>query len=378
MKYYLIAGEASGDLHGGRLIAALHAVDSAAQFRGWGGEQMHTAGMILAKHYRELAFMGVWQVLRNLPRIWRNFGDAKRDITDYAPDAVILIDYSGFNLRLAPWLKEQGYKVYYYISPQVWASRPKRVETIRTSVDRLFSILPFEPTFYQQYNYEVTYVGHPLIDVVADHIPAPNFRQRWGLDDRPIIALLPGSRRQEIRAVLPTLLTVVEHLPDYQFVLAGAPGIASEFYTTWIKDQPSVTLVTQQTYALLAQSHAALVTSGTATLEAALFGVPQIVCYRAGALFYALAKRIIQVPYIAIVNLIANQAIVPELVQDDLNPAQLLTTLEPLLHASERDQMLADYAALRQQLGSGGAAQRAARELYHHLTQKIPNSPFSR
>lgn len=346
-------------------------VDPTAQFRGWGGGQMRTAGMVLAKHYHELAFMGVWQVLRNLPSIWRNFGNAKRDIADYAPDAVILIDYSGFNLRLAPWLKEQGYKVYYYISPQVWASRPKRVETIRASVDRLFSILPFEPAFYQQYNYEVTYVGHPLIDIVADYVPEPNFRQHWGLDNRPIIALLPGSRQQEIRAVLPTLLTVVDHLPDYQFVLAGAPGINPEFYAPWVEEHPSVTLVQQQTYALLAQSHAALVTSGTATLEAALFGIPQVVCYRAGALFYALAKRIIQVPYIAIVNLIADRAIVPELVQDNLNPAQLLATLVPLLHASERDQMLADYAALRQLLGSGGAAQRAAKDLYKDLVPPV-------
>lgn len=367
MNYYLIAGEASGDLHGGRLIAALKAVDPTAQCRGWGGDHMHNAGMELAKHYRELAFMGVWQVLRHLPQIWRNFRTAKQDISAYAPDAVILIDYSGFNLRLAPWLKEQGYRVYYYISPQVWASRPKRIETIRRSVDHLFSILPFEKAFYQRYQYDISYVGHPLVDIVAEHVVQSNIRAHWGLDERPIIALLPGSRRQEIRTVLPTLLSVVDALPEYQFVIAGAPGLDPEFYTPWIQAYEAVTLVQQQTYDLLAQSHAALVTSGTATLETALFGVPQVVCYRAGALFYALAKRIIQVPYIAIVNLIAERAIVPELIQNELTPPKLLQTLRPLLNGSERDQMLADYHALRQQLGTGGAALRAAQELHQHL-----------
>ena len=367
MKYYLIAGEPSGDLHGGRLVSALKTVDPAAVLRGWGGDLMEAAGMHLSKHYRALAFMGIWQVLRHLPSIWRNFQEAKDDITAFAPDAVVLIDYSGFNLRLAPWLKAQGYRVYYYISPQVWATRPKRVETIRQSVDQLFSILPFEAAFYEKYHYKVTYVGHPLLDVVAEYQPNPNFRAQWGLDERPIIALLPGSRRQEIRAVLPTLLAVVDQLPDYQFVLAGAPGLEAAFYDPWVQAHDAVTLVQQQTYDLLAHSHAALVTSGTATLETALFGVPQVVCYRAGALLYAVAKRLIQVPYIALVNLIADGPLVPELVQHDLTPDQLLQQLRPLLDGPARTALLEGYAALRQQLGPRGAAVRAAEVLYQGL-----------
>lgn len=370
MKYYLVAGEPSGDLHGARLLRALSTVDKGAQFQGWGGNLMQHAGMTLTQHYRDLAFMGVWQVLRNLPSIWRNFRRIKADITNFAPDAVILIDYSGFNLRLAPWLHEQGYAVYYYISPQVWATRPKRVETIRQSVDHLFAILPFEKAFYKQYDYDITYVGHPLLDIVQEHQYDPNFRARWGLDERPIIALLPGSRRQEVRAVLPILLSVVEHLPDYQFAIAGAPSLEPLFYATWVDAYPSVVLVEQQTYNLLQHSHAALVTSGTATLETALFGVPQVVCYRGGTLLYTLAKRLIQVPYIALVNLIVNRVLVPELIQQDLTAERLLATLTPLLAGEARATMLRDYQQLEQLLGPSGAAQRAAQHLYERLLQR--------
>jgi lipid-A-disaccharide synthase len=374
MKYYIIAGEASGDLHGSYLIEALKQEDNEASFRGWGGDLMSNAGMMLVQHYRDMAYMGVWQVLKHLPKILGKLKECKEDLRRFQPDAVILIDYSGFNLRLAPWVKEQGFPVYYYISPQIWATRAKRIRTIRQSVDHVFSILPFERDFYAQYDYAVTFVGHPLLDVVATHTPQLHFKEAWGLDERPIIALLPGSRKQEIRSMLPLMLAVVNNFPAYQFVVASAPGIAPQFYERFLMDEPRAVLVREQTYDILQHSHAALVTSGTATLEAALFQVPQVVCYKAGALMYRLAKRMIKVRFIALVNLIMDREIVPERIQGAVNAAELSKSLMPLLEGPKRAVVLEDYQALRQRLGLPGAAKRTAAYLLERLRLQS-NSP---
>ncbi|MGH1339534.1 MAG: lipid-A-disaccharide synthase [Aureispira sp.] len=374
MKYYIVAGEASGDLHGSYLVKALIDGDQEAVLRGWGGDLMEQAGMTLVQHYREMAYMGVWQVLKHLPSILGKLKACKADIQQFQPDALILIDYSGFNLRLAPWAKKQGFKIYYYISPQVWATRAKRVQTIRQSVDHVFSILPFEKAFYEQYHYSLTYVGHPLLDVVADHQPQPNFRATWNLDQRPIIALLPGSRRQEIRSMLPAMLGVVEYFPAYQFVVAAAPSIEPSFYEQYLATIPNVLLIRQQTYDILQHSHAAFVTSGTATLEAALFNVPQVVCYKAGPLMYAIAKRLIKVRFIALVNLIMDQEIVPERIQKEVSPEHLKVTLAPLLEGPQRAAILAAYDQLRQHLGVPGAAKRTAAHLQERLHLLPPSS----
>lgn len=372
MRYYIIAGEASGDLHGSHLIKALIQGDKEAVLRGWGGDLMEQAGMILVQHYRDMAYMGVWQVIKHLPSILGKLKACKADIQRFQPDALILIDYSGFNLRIAPWAKKQGLKVYYYISPQVWATRAKRVKTIRQSVDHVFSILPFEKAFYEQYNYGVTYVGHPLLDVVAAHIPKAHFRATYGLDERPIIALLPGSRKQEIRSMLPAMLGVVHYFPNYQFVVAAAPSIPASLYEQYLMNAPRAVLIPQQTYDILQHSHAALVTSGTATLETALFNVPQVVCYKAGPLMYALAKRLIKVRFIALVNLIMDKKIVPECIQKEVQPSTLKMHLEPLLKGNERAEMLAAYEDLRQRLGVPGAAQRTAAYLQERLRFALP------
>jgi lipid-A-disaccharide synthase len=291
----------------------------------------------------------------------------KEDIAQFQPDALILIDYSGFNLRIAPWAKEQGLAVYYYISPQVWATRAKRVQTIRQSVNQVFSILPFEQAFYQKYNYAITYVGHPLLDVVADYQLQADFRAVWQLDERPIIALLPGSRKQEIRKMLPAMLGVVHQFPNYQFVVAAAPSIDTSFYSPYLQEAPQAVLIPQKTYDILQHSHAALVTSGTATLEAALFNVPQVVCYKAGALMYFLAKRLIKVRFIALVNLIMDREIVPECIQKAVQPLALAQALQPLLAGPERARVLEAYTQLRQKLGTTGAANRTAAYIYKAL-----------
>lgn len=371
MKYYIIAGEASGDLHGSSLVEALIKNDEQAIVRGWGGNLMEKAGMTLIQHYRDMAYMGVWQVIKHLPSILGKFKDCKADIKRFQPDAVILIDYSGFNLRIAPWAKKQGFKVYYYISPQVWATRARRVQTIRQSVDQVFSILPFEKAFYEQYNYTVTYVGHPLLDVIANHQPQIHFKKTWNLDERPIIALLPGSRKQEIRSMLPVMLSVVKYFPNYQFVVAAAPSIEPVFYAPYLMENPKATLICQQTYDILQHSHAALVTSGTATLETALFKVPQVVCYKANPFMYFLAKNLIKVRFIALVNLIMNREIVPECIQKNLIPSTLKETLEPLLEGPKRTTMLTAYDQLRQHLGTPGAAQRTASSLQEHLHSSL-------
>jgi len=350
MKYYLIAGEASGDLHGSNLMKALQKEDSSTQFRIWGGDLMEATGGHLVKHYRDLAFMGFLEVAKNIRTIFRNIKFCKSDILDYQPDILILIDYPGFNLRIAKWAKKQGIKVFYYISPQIWAWHTSRVHNIKASVDRMFVILPFEKAFYQQYNYEVDFAGHPLLDVVAQHTPDPDFYKKNHLPkEKPIIALLPGSRKQEISRMLEIMLQLVDRFPDYQFIVAGAPSQEATFYEQIIRQvsgNHKVQLILNQTYSLLHYAHAALVTSGTATLETALFDVPQVVCYKGNFISYHIARRLIDVSYISLVNLILDQPLLTELIQNEMNPEKLAEELNKILAPDQRKKMGEGYQKL--------------------------------
>lgn len=371
MKYYLIAGEASGDLHGSNLMKALKIEDSAADFRIWGGDLMQEAGGDLRKHYRDLAFMGFVEVLKNLRTIVRNLRFCEQDILAYQPDALILIDYPGFNLRIAKWAKQQGIKVLYYISPQIWAWHTSRVHQIKANVDRMYVILPFEKDFYAKYNCEVDFVGHPLLDVVKNYAAAPDFRSKNGLTESPIIALLPGSRKQEIIRMLSVMLEMAPLFPQYQFVIAGAPSMPAAFYEQILaeKQRPqNVKLVQKQTYDLLSQAEAALVTSGTATLETALFQVPEVVCYRGNNLSYQIAKRLISVKYISLVNLIVDKPLVKELIQNDFNSKALHNELEKILQPGVRQILKTGYAELQLLMGDAGASRRAARLMYEKIS----------
>ncbi|WP_295120444.1 lipid-A-disaccharide synthase [uncultured Chitinophaga sp.] len=366
MKYYIIAGEASGDLHGSNLIKQLKQLDTAADIRCWGGDMMEQAGAKVVKHYRDLAFMGFIEVVMNLRTILKNLDICKQDILAYKPDILVLIDYPGFNLRIAEWAKQQGIKVAFYISPQVWAWKEGRVKKIRETVDKMLVILPFEKDYYRdKWNYEVEYVGHPLIEVVKEareQPAAPKF------SDKPVIALLPGSRKQEVTMKLPIMLTMARYFPEYQFVVAQAPSLDDAFVNSFVSAYPNVSLVKGQTYSLLMQASAALVTSGTATLETALFGVPEVVCYKGSSISYFLAKRLIKVKYISLVNLIMDKPVVKELIQHDLTEEKLLKELTLLLKDEHRkQQMKADYAALWTLLGEGNASRRAAKAIVDML-----------
>lgn len=359
MRYYIIAGEASGDLHGSNLIKALHIHDNEADIRCWGGDKMQAAGATLVKHYRDLAFMGFVEVIKHLGTILNNIKSCKKDITEYKPDVLVLIDYPGFNLRIADWAKKQGIKVCYYISPQIWAWKEGRVEQIKRSIDKMLVILPFEKKFYQKHDYEVTYVGHPLTEVVDDALK----KTFTPISDKKIVALLPGSRSQEIKMKLPHMLAMVDRFPDLQFVIAQAPGQEEHLYKELIGNR-KVLLLKEQTYSLLQQASAALVTSGTATLETALFGVPQVVCYKGNPVSFWLAKKLVKVKYISLVNLILNKPAVTELIQNDLNEKRLFEALNDLLYNIERKEALqSDYTRLWELLGSEKASDKAALEI---------------
>jgi lipid-A-disaccharide synthase len=354
MKYYIIAGEASGDLHGSNLIKELKRQDPSTTVRCWGGDLMQQAGGDLVKHYKALAFMGFAEVLMNLRTIFRNLDFCKQDILRHKPDALILIDYPGFNMRIAKWARSQGLRIIYYISPQVWAWKEGRVRQIRETVDKMLVILPFEKEFYKKWNYEVEYVGHPLVEVIDSFRNTTPVPLRF---TRPIIALLPGSRKQEILKKLPIMLQVARFFPDYEFVIAQAPGQDPSFYENLTTSWPNVSSVRNQTYALLSQAQAAFVTSGTATLETALFGVPEVVCYKGSAVSYQIARRLIKVNYISLVNLIMDKLVVKELIQDELTPDNLRRELDDLLHNQSRlDQVRVDYHALHDLLSQGGHA----------------------
>jgi len=365
MKYYIIAGEASGDLHGSNLIKALQRQDTDVQVRAWGGDKMEAAGAEIVKHIRDLAFMGFIEVALHLGTIMKNIRFCKEDILAYKPDILVLIDYPGFNLRLAQWAKKRGIKVCYYISPQIWAWKEGRVESIRRNVDKMLVILPFEKEFYRKHQVDVIYTGHPLTEVIEAELSKPATE----ISEKPVIALLPGSRKQEIRKKLPEMLTVIKHFPGYAFVVAQAPAQEESLYLELIGSQP-VTLVKDQTYNLLKQAKAALVTSGTATLETALFGVPEVVCYKGNPLSYFLAKRLIKVKYISLVNLILDKPAVAELIQGDLNEQRLKEALTALLKDKEQQERIQnDYTRLWELLGSGKASETAAREVISLATE---------
>jgi lipid-A-disaccharide synthase len=368
MKYYIIAGEASGDLHGSNLIKELRKLDSTANIRCWGGDLMQAAGADLVKHYRELAFMGIAEVLKNLPAIFRNIKFCKQDITQYKPDVLILVDYPGFNIRIAKWAKQQGLKVVYYISPKVWAWKESRVKTMKQCIDKLLVILPFEKEFYKtRWNWEVEYVGHPLVEVIerykAQGISHP-------FPDAPIVALLPGSRKQEILKKLPLMLEVSKSFPDHHFIVAKAPGMDDSFYDSLLKEYSNVSYLSNQTYDLLSKAKAALVTSGTATLETALFDVPQVVCYKTSAITYTAGKILLKIKYISLVNLIMDKPVVKELIQHDLTIDKLIDELQQLLHNEEKISAIKkDYAELKDILSRGGnASAKAAASIQQFLS----------
>jgi lipid-A-disaccharide synthase len=410
MKYYIIAGEASGDLHGSNLIKALQKLDNQAVIRAWGGDMMAEAGADIRKHYRDLAFMGFLEVVKNLRTIFKNLDFCKRDILDFKPDVVIFIDYPGFNLRMAKWLYkyqnasslDKGFgvqvrnnfrtKMFYYISPQIWAWHTSRVHVIHKMMDKVFCILPFEKDFYKKYNYDVDYIGHPLLDVVKK---AKNAVYTEGSlselkikneelsvpYDKPVIAILAGSRRQEIEAMLPTMLAVTPYFPDYQFVIAAASAQDLSYYDQFLKGIkadvretskvsltfPNVSIVQNQTYDVLKIATAALVKSGTSTLETALFGVPQVVCYKGSAVSFAIAKRVVNIKYISLVNLIMDKKIVTELIQDDFTVENL--RLE-LTKAIDNQLIIKDnYDILRGVLGNEGASERAAALMVQYLKE---------
>jgi lipid-A-disaccharide synthase len=365
MRYYLIAGEASGDMHASNLMQELRKADPGAVFRCWGGDLMQSAGGELVRHYRDLAFMGFIEVVLNIRTIAKNLRFCKEDILDFKPDALILVDYPGFNLRIAEFAHQKGLKVIYYISPQVWAWKKSRVYSIRKNVDKMLVILPFEEDFYKKYDYRVEFVGHPLLDVVnkSSFYPDLNgFRKEHDLDGRPVIALLPGSRKQEIKRMLPLMAAVAGKFPAYEFVIAGAPAIEPSFYEQ-IAETKGIRIIYAQTHEVLRHAHAALVTSGTATLETALYGIPQVVCYKGSPVSYAIAKRIVDVKYISLVNLIMDRKVVTELIQDDFNLKNIEIELKKILANATRDEIRSAYKELREKLGGEGASARAATEI---------------
>ncbi|MDP2060823.1 MAG: lipid-A-disaccharide synthase [Flavobacteriaceae bacterium] len=371
MKYYLIAGEASGDLHGSNLIKALKKEDAQAEIRCWGGDLMEAAGGTLVKHYKELAFMGFLEVILNIRTIFNNIRFCKKDILNNQPDVIVFIDYPGFNFQIAKWARQKGFRTQYYISPQIWAWKEGRIKDIKRDIDHMYVILPFEKDFYEtKHQYKVDFVGHPLLDAIHDRkaISESEFKKQNSLDERPIIALLPGSRKQEIRKMLQIMLSVVENFKDYQFVIAGAPGQDEAFYTPFLRKK-NVHWVQQKTYDLLSVSKAALVTSGTATLETALFKVPEVVCYKGSWFSYQIAKRIINLDYISLVNLIMDKAVVTELIQAELNTSNLKKELKKLLEDKSRKKILQDYEALEQKLGGAGASENTARLIIEKIRQ---------
>ncbi len=362
MKYYIIAGEASGDLHASNLMKSILQKDSEAEFRFWGGDLMtNVAGTEPVKHYRDLAFMGFLEVAKNLRTILKNIRLCKNDIQLYKPDVLILVDYPGFNLRIAEFAKTLGIKVVYYISPQLWAWKEGRVEKIKNYVDEMLVILPFEKEFYRKHQVDAHFVGHPLLDAISDlpAIDVQKFKEEHHLNGKEIIALLPGSREQEVTKMLELMLSVRPFFKDYQFVIAGAPSLPKSFYEKYVDE--NVHFVSNKTYDLLRSSRAALVTSGTATLETALLNIPEVVCYRSSRISYEIGKRVVKnIKYISLVNLIMDEEIVTELIQNDLNTENLVKELNAILVGKTRQKMLDDFGFLRQKLGGRGASDHAA------------------
>jgi lipid-A-disaccharide synthase len=369
MKYYIIAGEASGDLHASKLMNGIKARDAKAEFRCWGGENMKQAGGVIVKHYRELAFMGFQEVILNIRTILRNISICKEDITSWKPDAVILVDYPGFNMRIAEFAKNKGIKVFYYISPQVWAWKKHRVHKLHKITDMAFVVMPFEKDFHARYGYHVEFTGHPM-DLNAK-IDEADFRRKNDLGEKPIIALIPGSRKQELHRILPFMLKITERFSDYQFVIAGVSTLGEKFYLKQIKNYPAK-VVYGQTYDLLRVSRAAAVKSGTVTLETAMLGVPQVVCYRFSFITALIAWMVVHVKYISLVNLILDRKVVAELIQYKFTANTLSRELAPLLPNGEaRSRMLNDYKELLARVGPPGASDRAAALMVENLNNEL-------
>jgi lipid-A-disaccharide synthase len=374
MKIYIIAGEASGDLHASNLLRALKQQSSTVEIRYWGGDLMEEVINIPpVKHYKELAFMGFAEVISHLPEIIGNFSTCKKDILEFQPDIVLLVDYPGFNLRIAKWAKLKGFQVHYYISPKVWAWKKSRVFQIKKYVDKLYTIFPFETAFFQRYDYNVAYVGNPLIDAINYYklkCVHENFHTTHALSDKPIIALLPGSRKQEINTKLPVMLEATKKFDNYQLIIAGAPSFDASFYAPYLEGRDAK-VIFGATYSILENAEAALVTSGTATLETALFHVPQVVCYIASPISYAIAKRLIKIKFISLVNLIFDKEVVPELIQYECTPEKVNIALKAiLLGGTKRQQQLNDYKELTTMLGNGSASIEVAK----HLLKLMKNS----
>jgi len=366
MKYYIIAGEASGDLLGAYLMKSIKKQDIHADFRCWGGDLMEAQGADITKHYKDLAFMGFWEVAKNLRTILKNITICKVDILLFEPDVIVLIDYPGFNLRIAEFAKEQNIRVVYYVSPQIWAWKKNRIHKIKRDVDTLITILPFEKDFYAKYNYEAHYVGHPLLDVIHDereHDDWQTFKENYNLDDRPIIAVLPGSRRQELKKMLPVMVQMVEQFPEYQFVVSKVKWQPLSLYHPHLKNK-KITIVEGNTYALLHHAQVAVVTSGTATLETALWNVPQVVCYKGSFVSYLIARLMVgkHLKYISLVNLILNKPAVTELIQYECNPKRLKVEVEKIIYDNQNvENMQTHYRQLQHILGDAGASDNAAK-----------------
>jgi len=360
MKYFIIAGERSGDLHGSNLIKALKNKDTEAEIQCWGGDMMQEAGAKLLKHYQEISFMGFAEVLTNVTKIFNALKECKSNILAFKPDVVILIDFAGFNLRIAKFAKANNIKVFYYISPKVWAWNQSRANKIKALVDKMFVILPFEKEFYKKFEYEVDYVGNPLNDAVAAFTKNSDFISENRISDKPIIAILPGSRKQEVLTMLHVMVSIIPSFPEYNFVIAAVSNLPKEYYEDFKKNN-RVEVVYDKTYDLLSVAAAAVVTSGTATLETALFEVPQVVVYKASPVTYAIAKALIKVKYISLVNLVAEKEVVKELIQDEFNAASLTNELRKILPGtSERESQKAGYGKIKEVLGKPGASDKAA------------------
>ncbi|MGB4775440.1 MAG: lipid-A-disaccharide synthase [Daejeonella sp.] len=367
MKYYLIAGEASGDLHGANLMKALKVEDAEANFRFFGGDLMQAEGGTLVKHYSEMAFMGFVEVVANLNTILRNLKKAKEDILHYNPDVLILIDFPGFNLKIAEFAKKKNIRVFYYISPKVWAWNQKRVLKIKKIVDRMFCILPFEVEFYKSWGMEVDYIGNPILDAIAANQPDDQFKVNHHLNVKPIIALLPGSRKQELNRVLPEMVKVSNRFPEYQFIIAGAPTFTVENYQAYLGGR-TIPVIFNQTYNLLLHSQAAIVTSGTATLETALLKIPQVVVYKGNPVSIAIAKMLVNIKFISLVNLVMDEEVVKELIQEDCNAGMIGDELDAILNDHlYRTKMLINYDELEEQMGKSGASVRAAKLMLRYL-----------
>jgi lipid-A-disaccharide synthase len=367
MRYFLIAGEASGDLHGSNLMKSLKEEDAQADFRYFGGDLMKAQGGTMVRHFSEMAFMGFVEVIANLPAIYKNLQKAKKDILEYRPDVLILVDFPGFNLKIAEFAKHHHIRVFYYISPKVWAWNQKRVLKIKKVVDRMFCILPFEVDFYKSWGMEVDYVGNPLLDAIESNQPDEDFKLTHQMEGKPVIALLPGSRKQELNKLLPDMMQVADRFPHYQFVIAGAPGFTEEIYKPFIGTR-NIQVIFNETYNLLLHSAGAVVASGTATLEAALLKVPQVVVYKGNALSIAIARLVIKIQYISLVNLIMDDQVMKELIQDDCNPEKIEAELNLILHDPlYRTRMLINYDELALKMGTSGASSRAAKLMTEYL-----------